>query len=489
MSEVLYTKSLSQLLIEAASNARHIDEILKDIDVKVDDKYIEKVKENLGESLATRYIDYTRIKEMANRAREHRLIPEYTESFFHKAFLKAGGRLKERKLPFIGIDSVPYEIRRISDEIDFKKSHGELLKRYPKITFDKEVAFKNQDAEFVSFGHPLFEATLSWIEKNYSHCLTNGAVFTDPDGKLNGNILFYEGEVKDGTGAIAGMRLFAFYMDQVNMRPVSPAIVWDFAEGGKLTPRDINVEEIKKRVSPIAINKLKDYREEILKERIRQAEIKEKYGIKSLEYFIVKLDGELIELKDRKEQGELVDLPIRNKEERKESYERALIELKKQIEREKNLTMSMPRFLGMIRVTPLEKPDASMRSNEEIEQIGMNTATEYEIKNGRNPIDVSSENLGFDIRSTDKSEMPRYIEVKARAAKGAVSLTQNEWFKAKRFKDDYYLYVVLNASSHPELYIIPNPAENLIPEERVEIVRYVLSFDEFTRKGIRIDTI
>ena len=60
--------------MEAAANARSIDEILKDIDITVDEDYIAKVKENLGETLATRYIDYTRIKEMAQQAKEHRLI-------------------------------------------------------------------------------------------------------------------------------------------------------------------------------------------------------------------------------------------------------------------------------------------------------------------------------------------------------------------------------------------------------------------------------
>ncbi len=88
ISEVLYGTNLSQLLLEAAASARDIDEILKEIDIKVDEEYISKVKENLGESLATRYIDYTRLKEMAEKARENRLIPEYTEAFFKKAITR-----------------------------------------------------------------------------------------------------------------------------------------------------------------------------------------------------------------------------------------------------------------------------------------------------------------------------------------------------------------------------------------------------------------
>ena len=85
IGEVLGDKNLSQLMVEAAANARRIDEILKELDITVDEEYIAKVKDNMAESLATRYIDYTRIKEMAQQAKEHRLIPEYTEEFFKRA--------------------------------------------------------------------------------------------------------------------------------------------------------------------------------------------------------------------------------------------------------------------------------------------------------------------------------------------------------------------------------------------------------------------
>ena len=76
------------------------------------------------------------------------------------------------------------------------------------------------------------------------------------------------------------------------------------------------------------------YKNEKLNERIKNAKIKEKYGIKSLEYLIVKLDGDIISLFTRKENGELVDLPIRNKELQKKRYEKALEDLKEQFKKE-----------------------------------------------------------------------------------------------------------------------------------------------------------
>jgi hypothetical protein len=109
----------------------------------------------------------------------------------------------------------------------------------------------------------------------------------------------------------------------------------------------------------------------------------------------------------------------------------------------------------------------------------------YEKQNGREPTDVSKENPGFDIRSINQDGSVRYIEVKARAGIGDVALTQNEWFKAKRFKDDYYLYVVLNASSKPELFIIQNPAEKLNAQEKIETVRYIVPFEQLQNKAVK----
>jgi len=485
LSEVLYNRSLSQFLVDAAANARNIDEILEELDITVDEDYIAEVKENLGESLATRYIDYTRIKEMAQQAREFRLIPEYTSEYFRRAFIRVGGKFRERNEGFIEIDSVPFTIRKIAEEDNFRRSYGDLIKRYPKVTFDKDIAFKNQDAEFVSFGHPLFEATLLWVERNYLESLPEGSVFIDPDGKMDGYILYYEGEIKDGTGAIAGKRLFAFYTDGTLASPVSPAIIWDLAAGTKEGTEPCDIDSVKKLVTGSVIASLEQYKKEITVERDRQTEIKEKYGIRSLDYLVIKLDGELITLQDRKDHGENVDLVMRNKIEIKEKYEKALVDLKDQLNKEKSLTMSMPRFRGIIRIRPGPSPIEAMESDPEVERIGMDFSMAFETKNDRTPEDVSVQNLGFDIRSKDNAELVRYIEVKARAGNGAVALTQNEWFKAKRFGNEYYLYAVMNAKANPQLYVIQNPAENLEPEEKIEVVRYVIPFREIDAKGGR----
>ena len=431
ISEVLYGKNLEQLLLDAAASARDIDRILKEINVKVDAEYIAKVRESLGESLATRYLDYTRLKEMAQKAMENRLIPEYTEAFFKKAITKAAGRIKERKDGFLSLDLIPFEIRTMGNEDRFKKQYGTLLRSYPKITFDKEVAFRNADAEFVSFGHPLFEAVLEWSERTLGPELQKGAIFTDPDGKMDGFIAFYQGEVSDGTGAVAGRSLFAYYCDNNtgNIEPISPTIIWDLIDANGTYHSDIDLERLKEKILEQMVHNLKTYVETIREERNRQAAIKEKYGINSLTQLIVDLDGDLINLNIRKERGENVDLAIRNKDEQLKKYYKSRDELINLIGKERSLTMSMPIFLGAIGVKPAQIVEPSMQRDEEVERLAMDFVLDFEQKVGRKAEDVSKENIGFDIKSVDKDGNIRYIEVKGRASIGSISLSQNEWFK------------------------------------------------------------
>jgi len=504
LGEVLYGKNLAQLLLEAAASARSMDEILAELDIQVDEEYIAQVKENLGESLATHFIDYTRIQEMADRAREHRLIPEYTQAFFQKAMEAAGGdgaKVRDRGGGFLAVDSIPFKVRRIAQEDDFKKRHGPLQRRYPMVAFDKEIARWHAEAEFVSFGHPLFEALLAWVERELTGSLSRGAVFTDPDGRMDGVLLFYEGEVQDGLGQVAGCRLFALYADLATgeVRPANPALLWDLAEG---LPQSANspvpqpphppdpwagagLEPLKQQALSALLPTLADYRQQLQAERDRQAEIKEKYGVKSLEYLIVQLDGDLINLYARRERGDKVDLPIHNKEEQKRGYEEALVVLQRTVTQERSLTMGMPRFVGAVRVAPAPQADVvvEMVEDQDIEMVGMKVTMAYEQEQGRVPEDVAAENLGFDVRSTDpETGQKRYIEVKARAKVGPVALTQNEWFKASRFGSEFYLYVVLDAATQPQLYIIQDPAANLQPQERVE-VRYLVSVKEIIGRG------
>lgn len=98
---------------------------------------------------------------------------------------------------------------------------------------------------------------------------------------------------------------------------------------------------------------------------------------------------------------------------------------------------------------------------------------EVERKEGRHPQDVSREFLGYDIVSSSEAET-RYIEVKAFATTGRLELTLHEWQMAQRLEHAYWLYIVENALSNPELHTIQNPAKNLPAQPIVGVVKIVV---------------
>lgn len=152
------------------------------------------------------------------------------------------------------------------------------------------------------------------------------------------------------------------------------------------------------------------------------------------------------------------------------------------IKKEQTLTMSSPSFFGIIQIKPMITVGKSdMHNDPDVEAQGMKIAMKYEEDAGRTPEDISKENLGFDVRSTDIDKNIRYIEVKARAGQGRIAMSRNEWYQAHQLGDSYYLYVVWDAKTpDAKLAIIQNPAKTLDVEE--EVVRYMVSKDEIQKR-------
>jgi hypothetical protein len=77
---------------------------------------------------------------------------------------------------------------------------------------------------------------------------------------------------------------------------------------------------------------------------------------------------------------------------------------------------------------------------------------------------VENEDRGYDLlsRKPHPSEpgayvASRFIEVKGRAEVGEVGLSSNEFKTAKRLAADYWLYVVFNCATKPDLHTVQDP--------------------------------
>ena len=106
---------------------------------------------------------------------------------------------------------------------------------------------------------------------------------------------------------------------------------------------------------------------------------------------------------------------------------------------------------------------------EKTELAAMGLAKRYEIERGREPTDVSYYNRGYDIESVNPlTGKKRFIEVKgAMGRPDKREVTINEWRKAMKLGDDYYIYYALGiGGDEGELRIIKNPAKKITPEKK-----------------------
>ena len=111
-------------------------------------------------------------------------------------------------------------------------------------------------------------------------------------------------------------------------------------------------------------------------------------------------------------------------------------------------------------VIPDQSPEALEGYDKNIEAIAMRVAINYEVDRQKAKVfDVSAPYLarGYDLESHRASGEKIVIEVKGRAGRGQVHLTENEWPTAANVRDKYWLYVVTDCATEPRLFRVQDP--------------------------------
>jgi len=120
-------------------------------------------------------------------------------------------------------------------------------------------------------------------------------------------------------------------------------------------------------------------------------------------------------------------------------------------------------------VVPDPTPDAREAYDKNIEEIAIRIAKNYEMDHYKARVfDVSSPALarGYDLESHRGNGEKVAIEVKGRAGRGVVHLTENEWPTAANVREKYWLYVVVDCATNPRLYRVQDPAFKLAVRSR-----------------------
>ena len=124
-----------------------------------------------------------------------------------------------------------------------------------------------------------------------------------------------------------------------------------------------------------------------------------------------------------------------------------------------------------------------MNTKMKIEGRAMEKVMQFEENKGRYPDDVSDDDRGYDIKSSDHSGNTRYIEVKGKKSTGEIILTENEWEKAEEEGDSYWLYIVPNALEQSSDFVqIQNPESKLDSNKNEKTkIEYRISQSDWSR--------
>jgi superfamily II DNA or RNA helicase len=496
IGEIISAPKFDELMKDWLANRRTLKEILADIDVYTDETQVARIRTDMQDkALGSRYIDMASLTEQVRHSKEQRLMPEYIEKFFIEAYRSFSGTIapvKDSK-GIWSISRVSSEIRKVSESLE--RRFGKVGNAYPRITFDKDQLGEYDEVEFVGPGHPLFEAVVDKVLHQYGPALLRGAVFYNADATEVEILWLLKTGIEDGQGRVVGQRLFAVRKTAGQYHKTQPYAMLDLKSPDSVPTLSEDIKQSAQQEDNVidwSLNEIvSPYFNEISERRNCELAIKEKYVRKSLQFLISESNKKIADYDRRlrefmfKDDSKSLHLKgIRAQEvSRRDELSQRLKDRLAELEYERHLTEQPPQVLGMavILPTPTEQipKSAQMKTDPEVEAIAIEVTKKYEVAEGRKPVSVEEENCGWDISSLKGGQVVRYIEVKGRSGDGAVALTPNEWIKAQRFADDYWLYVVTNCKNNPQLHRIQNPAAKLQPTEEVSIVRYMVNREDW----------
>jgi superfamily II DNA or RNA helicase len=480
LGDIFPANALERMLREMY--ARNLTEqvILDRIVAEVDPDRFKHVTNSTLEGLAKRELNLSVIVGRSAEAKERRLVPEVIEDFFLQAGPAAGVYPKEagKDRHIYRLGRVPRTLWPIGERLEPR--FGRLGREYRQVVFDKALLRDDPTLEWVTPGHPLFEAVREETWERGQADLQKGAIFYDIHRSAPSRLDIYSADVHDGTGHLLHRRLFVVETDAAGALTLrQPTIFLDLtpAPAGAPAPRGVQPPTTSPR-SPDEIEQvlvesaLQPFLAEVACERQREVETVSRHLELSLNTMIDRVQVQFGELLEAKEAGSAepgLDGRLKQFEDRLDELNARLERRRAELQQEAHCTIADIQLLGRAWVLPHPERStptiAPMVRDEEIERIAVQKVIEHEQARGWQVTSVESENRGFDLISRrPHPEDPqtaievRFIEVKGRAGVGEVALSANEYKTAERLKRDYWLYVVYNCGSTPKVHPIQDPA-------------------------------
>lgn len=435
----------------------------------------EKITHSTLEGLAKRNLNLSAIIGRREEAKERRLVPEVVTDFFIRGGKCCGLRLQE-----VGKGTARYRVGKLPPLLipignQLESVYGTLGREYKEICFDKEVLRAHPTVEWVTPGHPLFESVRHYVLSEAGDDLREGAVFYDINRDFPAVFDIFSASVIDGLGNTVHERLYVVESgEDVPIKIRQPTVFLDLIPGENdhhmpVVPT-LEHEEVEGLLYESA---LVPFLQDVSIDRTHEISIIRRHLETSLGELIKRENLKLMDLYTRQHSGDtdpLLPANISKADRRVEELTDRRTQRLDDLAKEETLAIGNIRHHGRALVLPHPERNTSalrmMRRDDRIERIAVEEATRFEEARGYKVESVEDQDCGFDLKSRlYDPENPsvvvdvRFIEVKGRAGRDDVFLTDNEYRAAVRHKDDYWLYAVYNCASTPELYVIRDPAK------------------------------
>ena len=423
----------------------------------VDEGHFRAICQTALEGLAAKKLNLDMLIERRARAQERRLVPETIARFIKECADFSSLTLKPVRNLAHTFDParVPPGLKKYERMADWKLP--DLAVRYPRLSTDRETAEKHH-LEWVTPGHPLFEALRRHSLDLGRDAFARGACFRSLAHEAPARLDFYRAKVVDGLGQVIHERLFTVELaDGVSPCLRVPDILGNLipTTAPEVLPAAASLPEATAWLNEHA---LIPFIEEVRNERFDEVDRIAEHVEMSLKEVLQRADDEIGRVAEEVEEGVTgaegrLALAENRHAEVRERRERRREELKRQ----RAVTLQGVERLASVLVLPHPESDTldvrELRPHPETEMTAMQVVMEHETAQGRQVEDVHEKNLGYDLTSLDlQSGELRLIEVKGLAgATGSILLTPNERRVAEDRRECYWLYVVTNCSSDPEL--------------------------------------
>jgi hypothetical protein len=304
--------------------------------------------------------------------------------------------------------------------------------------------------------------------------LQRGSVFYDLHSRTPYLLDVFAAAIKDGRGNQLHRRLFVAQTEADGSTSIKqPTVFLDLTLAPQGTPPPATATPDRQATEQVLIETaLNPFLAEVTAEREQQTQTISDHLEISLNAIIDKVQLQYAELLDQRESGSTesgLEGRLKQFEDRLDELNNRLEGRRQELQQERECSIGDIEHIGRAWVLPhpeRQSPEfAPMVRDDEIERAAVQAVIAYEEARGWQVESVESENRGFDLISRRPHPEDaktcievRFIEVKGRAGIGEVALTTNEYKTAERMTNDYWLYVVFNCATTPEVKVIQDPS-------------------------------